>query len=151
VTSTDGAGTTPPEIARRGCESCHGGPAVYHKVESPYALVNGGRPPDPIRLTVGETHRLRIVSVHPDWRIAFTLRNDSATVRWRAIAKDGYDYPSAQATQRLARVEMGPGETADFEIRPSQVGEWTLEVKTVDPGWYIPVRVIISKPGSTRR
>jgi FtsP/CotA-like multicopper oxidase with cupredoxin domain len=128
-----------------------GGPAVLHKIESPYALVNGSRSPDPIRLTVGETHRVRIVSVHPDWRIAFTLRNDSATVRWRAVAKDGHDYPPAQATQRLARVEMGPGETADFEVRPTQVGEWILEVKTVESGWYIPVPVIISKPEPRKR
>jgi hypothetical protein len=46
---------------------------------------------------------------------------------------------------------MGPGETADFEIRPTQVGEWTLEVRTVEPGWYIPVPVIVSRPESKKR
>ena len=120
-----------------------GGPAVFHKIESPYAMVNGQRFPEPLRLTVGETHRLRIVSVHPDWRIRFTLRNDSTVARWRAVAKDGYDMPAAQATMRPARVEMGPGETADFEFRPTAPGTWELEVRSVDPGWHIPLTVIV--------
>lgn len=120
-----------------------GGPAVVSKIESPYALVNGRRFPEPLRLTVGEVHRLRLVSVHPDWRVQFTMRNDSTIARWRAIAKDGYDMPAAQATMRPAEVEMGPGETADFELRPTRVGEWRIEVKTAEPGWYIPLPVIV--------
>jgi FtsP/CotA-like multicopper oxidase with cupredoxin domain len=129
-----------------------GGPGVYAKIESPYALVNGGHFPEPLVLTAGEVHRLRIVTIHPDWRISFTLRNDSTVARWRAVAKDGHDMPPAQATQRLANVEMGPGETADFEFRPTVPGTWQLEVKTAEPGWYIPLPIIVvaknAKPGS---
>ena len=127
-----------------------GGPAVYHKIESPYAMVNGRATPAPLHLTAGQTHRIRLVSIHPDWRISFTLRNDSATARWRAIAKDGHDLPPAQATERLANVEMGPGETADFELRPAAPGEWRLEIRTSDAGWYIPLPIIVvapAKPG----
>lgn len=123
-----------------------GGPALEAKIESPFALVNGRRSPRPLRLTAGETHRIRIVSVHPDWRIAFTLRNDSTVARWRAVAKDGADLPPRQATARAAHVEMGPGETADFEFRPIVPGEWRIEVKSVETGWYIPLTVIVSPP-----
>ena len=76
---------------------------------------------------------------------------NSTTARSRAVAKDGHDYPPAQATQRVASVQMGPSETADFEIRPSQVGEWTVEVRTVETGWYIPVPVILSKAEPRKR
>lgn len=122
-----------------------GGPEVLKKYESPFALVNGRRSPAPLRLAVGETHRLRIVSIHPDWRIAYTLKTDSTIAQWRAIAKDGADLPGAVATVRPAHVEMGPGQTADFEFTPTQPGEWRLEVRSVDPGWYIPLRVIVEQ------
>jgi FtsP/CotA-like multicopper oxidase with cupredoxin domain len=125
-----------------------GGPAVYHKIESPYAMVNGRVSPEPLRLTAGEVHRIRIVSIHPDWRISFTLRNDSTIARWRAIAKDGFTMPAAQATERMANVNMGPGETADFEFRPTKPGEWRLEIKTADPGWYIPLPIIVVPAGA---
>ena len=120
-----------------------GGPHLEKNIESPFALVNGRTSPAPLRLTAGETHRLRIVSIHPDWRIAFTLKSDSAVARWRAIAKDGADLPAAIATERAAYIEMGPGQTADFEFSPTQPGVWRLEVKSVDAGWYIPLTVIV--------
>lgn len=120
-----------------------GGPELEKKIESPFALVNGRRFPAPLRLAAGEKHRLRIVSIHPDWRIAFTLRNDSTVARWRALAKDGADLPPALAIGRPAHVEMGPGQTADFEFEPNEPGTWLLEVRTVDTGWYIPLSVIV--------
>jgi FtsP/CotA-like multicopper oxidase with cupredoxin domain len=131
-----------------------GGPEVFRKVESPYAFVNGEAVPRPLVLTAGDVHRLRIVSIHPDWRASFTLRNDSTVARWRAVAKDGHDLPPAQATERLAHVEMGAGETADFEFTPSAIGHWLLEVKStsnfVAPGWSIPLPVIVV-PGAKAR
>ncbi len=127
-----------------------GGPEVFSKIESPYALVNGRQSPRPLRLTAGEVHRLRIISVHPDWRISFTLRNDSTIARWRAVAKDGADLPSAQATMRPAQLQMGPGETADFEFTPRAAGEWVMEVKSSEPGWYIPLPIIVERPRSRR-
>lgn len=120
-----------------------GGPEVEAHYESPYALVNGRTFPPALRLAVGETHRLRIVSLHPDWRVAFTLRNDASIARWRAIATDGADLPAAIATERPAHLEMGPGQTADFEFTPTEPGRWRLEVKSVEPGWHIPLPVIV--------
>jgi FtsP/CotA-like multicopper oxidase with cupredoxin domain len=127
-----------------------GGPAVEHKFESPYALVNGRRTPEPLRLTVGETHRLRFVTIHPDWEIQYTLRNDSTTARWRAVAKDGADLPRALATRRLAQVVMGPGETADFEWTPTVPGTWRIDVASAGPGWQIPLEVIV-EPRTPRK
>lgn len=124
-----------------------GGPELERKAESFYALVNGRRSPPPLRLTVGETHRLRIVSIHPDWRIAFTLQNDSSLARWRPIAKDGADLPPAMQRARAAHVEMGPGQTADFAFTPTRPGTWRMEIRSVETGWYIPLDVIVeAKP-----
>jgi FtsP/CotA-like multicopper oxidase with cupredoxin domain len=120
-----------------------GGPELMKKIESPFALVNGRTFPRPLRLTVGVTHRLRIVSIHPDWRISFTLQNDSTIARWRPIAKDGADLPATMRNARPAHVEMGPGQTADFEFLPTTPGEWRLEVRSVEPGWYIPLTVLV--------
>ena len=120
-----------------------GGPPVHHKIESPYALVNGRRYPRPIRMVAGETNRIRLVSIHPEWIVSFTLTSDSAVARWRALAKDGADLPPALATERLARLEMGPGETADFEFTPPTPGTWRMDVRSVDPGWHIQVPVVV--------
>ena len=43
----------------------------------------------------------------------------------------------------LTDVQMGPGETADFELRRSKTGEVRLEVKTAEPGWCIPLPVLV--------
>jgi FtsP/CotA-like multicopper oxidase with cupredoxin domain len=120
-----------------------GGPRVEEKNETPYAFVNGSRGPAPLRLTAGETHRLRFVSIHPDWAVSFTMRSDSAVVRWRPIAKDGADLPSALRAPRLARMVMGPGETADFEFRPPAPGRYVIDVASDGGGWLIPLEVIV--------
>ena len=127
-----------------------GGPELERKAESFYALVNGRRFPRPLRLAVGETHRLRIVSVHPDWRIAFTLQNDSSLARWRPIAKDGADLPAAMRMSRAAHVEMGPGQTADFTFTPTRPGTWRMEIRSVETGWFIPLEVIVAPKGPKR-
>lgn len=120
-----------------------GGPELVAKNESPFALVNGRRSPRPLVLTAGETHRIRIVTIHPDWRVALTLQNDSTIARWRAVAKDGADLPVAMRTLRPAHIEMGPGQTNDFEFTPTVPGEWIMHVKSVETGWYIPLSVIV--------
>ena len=53
-----------------------------------------------------------------------------------------------QATERPAYVEMGPGETADFEFRAQATGTWRLEVKSVESGWYIPLEIIVVPPAA---
>ncbi len=129
-----------------------GGPWVDPKNESPYGLVNGRRAPRSIRMFAGDEHRLRIVTIHPDWLVELTLRSDSAVARWQPIAKDGADLPPALRTTRRAHVTMGPGETGDYIVRPLQPGRYTLEVRTEDSGgWAIQVPVIVEQPVRARR
>jgi len=105
-----------------------GGLPVFHKQLPALLLVNGRINPRPIRMTVGDTNRVRIVSIHADVALSFRLGNDSATVRWTPIAVDGADLPPALRTSKLARVRMGPGETADFNFVPTRAGRLELEV-----------------------
>ena len=120
-----------------------GGAVVEHAIESPYALVNGSRSPAPLRLTAGETHRLRFVTIHPDWEVGYTLRNDSTVARWRPVAKDGADLPELLRTLRPANAVMGPGETADFEFTPPAPGEWRIEIGSRFAGWRIVLPVVV--------
>jgi hypothetical protein len=92
-------------------------------------------------LLVGRTYRFRLININPDWRVIFSLMSDSALARWRPVAKDGADLPASQRGARAAWWLTGPGETADFEFTPRVRGEMRLEVKTLLPGWIVPVVV----------
>lgn len=105
-----------------------GGLPVFHKEVPHFLLVNGRVNPRPLQMTVGDTNRVRIVSIHADFALNFRLGNDSTTVRWTPLAVDGADLPPALRTTGLARVRMGPGETADFLFVPSHPGQLQLEV-----------------------
>jgi FtsP/CotA-like multicopper oxidase with cupredoxin domain len=108
--------------------------------ESP-GLVNGSNAPPPMDLQVGRTYRFRLININPDWRIIFSLMSDSALARWRPVAKDGADLPLSRRVPRPAWLLTGPGETADFEFTPRAKGDLRLEVKTLLPGWIIPIPV----------
>lgn len=105
-----------------------GGLPIFHKQAPTFLLVNGRRVPEPIRMTVGESHRIRLVSIHADEILHFRFGSDSQVVRWRALARDGADLPASLQTLQLAALEMGPGETADFSYTPTQTGSLMLEV-----------------------
>ena len=79
-----------------------------------------------------------------------TVRNDSTAARWRAAAKDDADLPPALNTLRLATVEMGPGQTANYEFSPTKPGVWRGEVRSVNPGWDIPLTIIVGAPKNRR-
>jgi FtsP/CotA-like multicopper oxidase with cupredoxin domain len=108
--------------------------------ESP-GLVNGSADPPPLDLEVGRTYRFRLIHMNPDWRVIFSLTSDSALARWRPVAKDGADLPVSQRKVGPAWLLTGPGETADFEFTPRTRGHLRLEVKTLLPGWIVPVVV----------
>jgi hypothetical protein len=120
-----------------------GGLPVFYKQAPMPLLVNGRSSPRPIRMTVGDTNRVRIVSIHADFVLDFRLGNDSATARWTPIAKDGADLPPALKRPELARAKMGPGETADFLYVPTRVGRQELEVWMDGFGQRIAVPVIV--------
>lgn len=105
-----------------------GGPAAFAKQINSFVLVNGRVEPRAIRMTVGETNRLRLVSIHGEEILTFRLGGDSTVASWQALAKDGADLPLALQTIGPARTALGPGETADFVFVPSRAGPMTLEV-----------------------
>jgi FtsP/CotA-like multicopper oxidase with cupredoxin domain len=105
-----------------------GGLPVFSKQGPSTLLVNGRFAPRPIRMTAGDSHRLRIVSIHADEILHYRLGSDTAVVKWTALARDGADLPPALRKTGPALVEMGPGETADFTFVPSRPGKLQLEV-----------------------
>ena len=82
-------------------------------------------------MRLGEHYRLRIIDIHTarPSMIARVLR-DSTPVAWRAVAKDGMPLPPDQATMRPAVQQMGNGETYDFELVPTAVGELRFTVSS---------------------
>jgi FtsP/CotA-like multicopper oxidase with cupredoxin domain len=127
-----------------------GGLPVFHKQAPTFLLVNGRRSPESIRMTAGVSNRIRIVSIHADEILHFRFGSDSQVVRWRPLARDGADLPSALRTSRLAREQLGPGETADFTFTPARPGHLSLEV-WIDRGIRIalPVEVVAPARGSS--
>ncbi len=105
-----------------------GGLPVFYKQAPNFLLVNGRRVPPPIRMTVGDTNRLRIVSIHADEILHFRFGTEAQAARWKPLARDGADLPVALRGAKAAVVSMGPGETADFTYVPSMPGRMMLEV-----------------------
>jgi manganese oxidase len=105
-----------------------GGVPMFHKLGPSFLLVNGSAFPRPIHMTVGDTNRLRIVSIHSDELLEFRLSNDSSVAHWTPLARDGADLPTTLRRPGLAKIEMGPGQTADFLYVPDRPGALTLEV-----------------------
>ena len=104
------------------------------------ARINGRVVPDTIRLTAGETYRLRLIDIVPDWNLRIAVTKGDSTIVWRALAKDGMELPPHLQTSRAASMITGPGETFDFEYRPTSPGllrldvaQWTGIWKTAAP------------------
>jgi hypothetical protein len=95
--------------------------------DSAPVVLNGGRPPAPLR--AGVPHRIRIIAMAPSDEMDLELSGPGGVVTWRALAKDGADLPAGQATLRPARLHTGPGETWDFEWTPAP-GRYRLGVRT---------------------
>ena len=56
------------------------------------------------------------------------LLRDSTLLSWRAVAKDGSDLPADQAIEGSSEVQMGNGETYDFDFVPTGSGDIRLDV-----------------------
>lgn len=112
--------------------------------------VNGTPQPDTVRLAAGTRYRLRFIDIAPDWRVFVTLAAGASPVRWRAVAKDGADLPPQQAVDGRAFLPMGPGETADFEFRPTTPGRLSLEIATQIEGWDMAVAILVTPAGRRR-
>jgi FtsP/CotA-like multicopper oxidase with cupredoxin domain len=92
-------------------------------------LLNGSVIPAPREMRVGERYRLRFINVHT-YRPSMRMRviRDSTLLTWRALAKDGMDLPADQAIVSPSTIQMGNGETYDFEFVPTTAGDIRIEV-----------------------
>ena len=57
------------------------------------------------------------------------LLRGGTPVRWRPLAKDGFDLPLFQQTPTWADQTVSIGETFDFEYTPRRPGEMRIEVR----------------------
>jgi FtsP/CotA-like multicopper oxidase with cupredoxin domain len=105
-----------------------GGLPVFYKQAPNFLLVNGSVGPKPLRMTVGDTNRLRLVSIHADEVLHFRFGTEEQAARWSPLARDGADLPVGLRGATPALMEMGPGETADFTYVPTRPGRMMLEV-----------------------
>jgi FtsP/CotA-like multicopper oxidase with cupredoxin domain len=112
----------------------------------PGARINGRLTPDTLHLTAGETYRLRVIHIVPDWNIRLTLLRGDSVVQWRALAKDGAELPGHLQTVRPARLLAGPGETMDFEYRPTSPGLMVLDVEQRTGVWKTQLPIRVSPP-----
>jgi FtsP/CotA-like multicopper oxidase with cupredoxin domain len=99
--------------------------------DSNVVLINGSLAPPPIEMKVGERYRLRFVDIHvfrPSMRMRLLTAEGPLT--WRAVAKDGMDLPADQAIAGPSQIQMGNGETYDFEFVPDTARELRVDVET---------------------
>jgi FtsP/CotA-like multicopper oxidase with cupredoxin domain len=102
--------------------------------------INGQSNPDTVVVHAGRAARLRFMNLTlnvPLPSFFLTARPDSATeiardtmlVRWRIVAKDGFDLPPSAQGPRLAQQIVGMGETWDMEFIPERRGALNLEIR----------------------
>jgi FtsP/CotA-like multicopper oxidase with cupredoxin domain len=93
-------------------------------------LINGTPKPGARGMRVGERYRLRLINVHTSRPNVFMrLFRDGELTTWRPIAKDGRDLPADQTALVPSEVQIGNGETYDFEFVPAAAGEHRFEIK----------------------
>ncbi|MEO6444076.1 MAG: multicopper oxidase domain-containing protein [Gemmatimonadaceae bacterium] len=93
------------------------------------ATVNGLRSFSPKELKAGQTYRLRITNIMSNAPFAVRLLSDSATLTWKAHAKDGADLPASRRTSGASFVILGVGETYDFLWTPDKPMRVVMDVR----------------------
>jgi FtsP/CotA-like multicopper oxidase with cupredoxin domain len=98
-------------------------------VDSDKVYINGSTTPPALNMKTGERYRLRFINIHvfrPSMRMR--LLSGDKLVAWRGVAKDGMDLPSDQSITGPAEIQMGNGETYDFEFSPATPGDIRLDI-----------------------
>lgn len=90
--------------------------------------LNGRTEQPDVHVTVGESHRLRLINIAPAGYVYLSMHRDGEPMPIRAIAKDGADLPSHQQVDMLESPVYGVGETADFLFSPTESGTYELFV-----------------------
>ena len=68
-------------------------------------------------MTVGDTNRVRIVSIHADEVLHFRFGTEAQAARWKPLARDGADLPAALRTAQAGRDEHGSGRDGGLHLR----------------------------------
>ena len=111
----------------------------------PGARINGRVVPDTIRLTAGETYRLRVIDIIADWTSRIALSREDTVVHWRALAKDGAELPFRAQVLQPASFISGPGQTRDFEYRPTAPGVLRLDVQQRTGAWKTQLPIVVER------
>ncbi len=90
--------------------------------------VNGSTTPTPIELRAGVRYRFRFINISPMETRTAQLRRADTVQSWRALAKDGFELPAAQAVEKSAIVPLHAGETFDFEVVRQRPDSLTLRI-----------------------
>lgn len=96
-------------------------------------LINGRASPAPLVVRAGIAQRLRLINMtvrRPGARVE--LWRDTTLLNWRALAKDGREFPATRQVQQAARSVVSIGETLDFELVPRAGDKSRLEVRGLD-------------------
>jgi FtsP/CotA-like multicopper oxidase with cupredoxin domain len=99
------------------------------EVDRNQVYINGSTTPAALELKAGERYRLRFINIHifrPSMRIR--LLDGNQLLSWRGIAKDGMDLPPDQSAVGPSEIQMGNGETYDFEVSPTRPADLHLDV-----------------------
>ncbi len=107
-------------------------------------LLNGTPTPAPLGVRAGTRYRLRFINVHAA-RPSMILRilRDSTVLTWRSVAKDGMPLPDDQVEVRRSQVQMGNGETYDFEFTAAEPADLLFDIKAANGQLLLklPIRV----------
>jgi len=91
-------------------------------------VLNGKKSHPALNLEAGKTYRFRFINILPAAPIQFRIVKDTVPVIWRPRSKDGATLPSARTSMKPAVVDIGVGETYDFEWTPPMTGDFMLKV-----------------------
>ena len=99
------------------------------EAQSNAVYLNGSITPAALEMKAGDRYRLRFINIHvfrPSMRMR--LLGGDQLLTWRGIAKDGMDLLPDQSTTGPSEIQMGNGETYDFEFSPTTPGDIRLDI-----------------------
>lgn len=109
------------------------------------ARINGRLKPDTMHLTVGQSYRIRLINIVSDWTTRIVMTREDSVVHWRALAKDGAELPSQSQVMRSASFISGPGQTMDFEYRPTVPGVLHFDVQQREGAWKTQLPILVDR------
>lgn len=110
-------------------------------------FVNGLMTPAPLTFERGIPQRIRLINMGAvTFGASVSLESEKGIVQWRAIARDGADYPITRASFAVeASTPITIGQTRDFSFVPAATGEMHLTIRMGPNSPYVvtvPIHVV---------